>query len=485
MTDSKEIATVADLDSGHIDSQTVLLRTSFDAFDEHGNIKDCLRIETSENTIRMLKQKGMKRAIILTYAGRPERTPAKEPKIGDNARYNGVLYDKRLSLRPTADFLHGMLKEKVHFISAVNENGDFYENIEDYIKHATDYIEKKVKNSEVVVLDNLRFWDGENSGCPVFAKHMASLGTVYVQDGFAQAHRIKNATIGEITKHTKINVLGMQFKREIEYLKGIFDNLMMKDRNPFVFIIGGKKIETKPGIVSKIEVANRLMDNMQSRDKIFVGGAMAYPFLIAQQYMEDIRKGKEELMKNVRGKQIKDIVGDSYLDWDQIYDQIMIAGNMLLRAQEIKIEVKLPVDHGVFTIGAKMPEVFYVKKISEGMVAGDIGPKTTNEWCCSMKGAHTIILAGPVGWYENDQFSFGSRKIVDKIANETALNSTISIAAGGDTAEMVRSFGYGNSFSLVSIGGGATLEFLMQGGLPSLQFLDTKQSVKNKLATFC
>ncbi len=478
--DLDDIACLDDV-SDEIKEQPVLLRTSFDAFDEHGNIKDGLRIETAENTIRMLKQKGAKRVIILTYAGRPEKTPAKEPKLGDNARYNGVLYDRRMCLRPTADFLHGLLKERVHFISALDEDGNFYEDPKEYIRHVAEYIDKKVKNGDVILLDNLRFWEGENSGCPEFAKLVASLGSVYVQDGFAQAHRIKNATVGEITKHTKINLIGMQFKKEVKYLKGIFDNLMKRDRSPFVFIVGGRKIETKPGIVSKIDVASKLMDNMKPGDKIFVGGAMAYPFLIAQNYMEHVKNGVEEVIKNVRGKQIKDIVGDSYLDWEQIHSQIMIAGNMLLKAQESGIEMKLPADHGVFTIGAKVPEVYYVRRISEGMVAGDIGPKTSREWGSSLKDAHTIVLAGPAGWYENEMFSEGSRKIVEAIANETAANGTISIAAGGDTAEMVRGFGFGDKFSLVSIGGGATLEFLMHGSLPALECLDAKQSLKEKV----
>ncbi|MBI4018237.1 MAG: phosphoglycerate kinase [Candidatus Aenigmarchaeota archaeon] len=482
MVNFDELAALDELDAQHIAGRSVLLRTSFDAFDEHGNIKDGLRIETAEGTIKTLKQKGAKRIIILTYAGRPEKAPVKEPKIGENARYNGLLYDRRLSLRPEADYLHGMLKEKVHFISALDDDGNFFADATDYVKHASEYMDRKVRNGEVVLLDNMRFWEGENNGDKdigrEFAKAIASLGDAYIQDGFAQAHRVNNATVGEITNHVKIKVLGLQFKKEVDYLKGIFNNLTKSERRPFVFVIAGKKIETKPGIVSKIDVASKLMDNMRVGDKIFVGGALSYPFLIAEKYMEDVKKGKEEMMKNVRGKQIKDIVGDSYLEWDQIYDQIMVAGNMLIKAKERKIEVSLPVDHGVFTIGAKAPEVFYVDKISEGMVAGDVGPKTVENWARSLEHAHTVVLAGPVGWYENEIFAAGSLGVVEAIVRQTEANSTISIAAGGDTAEMVRSFGFGQRFSLVSIGGGATLEFLMNGGLPALELLDRKEKTR-------
>ncbi|MBI2971850.1 MAG: phosphoglycerate kinase [Candidatus Aenigmarchaeota archaeon] len=482
MVNLSELATLNDIDEKQIRGQSVLLRTSFDAFDEQGQIKDGLRIETAEGTIRMLKQKGARRIIIMTYAGRPEKAPAKEPKLGDNARYVGVLYDKRFSLRPTADYLHGLLREKVHFIAAIDDDGEFYEDAGSYISHAAEYIEKKARNGDVVLLDNLRFWEGENNGDKEvgkeFARLIASLGTVYVQDGFAQAHRVNNATVGEITRHVKIKILGLQFKKEIEYLRSIFDNLLERDRKPFIFIIGGKKIETKPGIVSKIEVASKLMDNMQPKDSIFVGGAMAYPFLIAHEYLEYVKQGKDALVAHARGKQIKGIVGDSYLEWEQVHDQVMVAGSMLLKAESKRIEVQLPVDHGVFAIGAKKPEVFYVDKISEGMVAGDIGPKTVELWSRSLKGAHTILLAGPVGWYENELFSAGSLGIVEATAAETQQNGTVSIAAGGDTAEMVRSFGYGYKLSLVSIGGGATLEFLLHGGLPSLELLDRKETAE-------
>lgn len=481
MADLEEIATLDRADPSLIRGASVLLRTSFDAFDERGNIKDGLRIETTEPTIRMLKEKGAERIIILTYAGRPEKNPAKEPKVGDNARYNGVLYDKRLSLRPTADFLYGLLKEKVHFISALREDGEFYEDAGDYVAQAREYLQK-ARGGDVVLLDNLRFWEGENSGDkPVgkeFARLIASLGSVYVQDGFAQAHRINNATVGELTRHVKVRMLGLQCTKEIDYLRGIFRNLRNPDRKPFVFIIGGKKIETKPGIVSKIDVASTLMETMKATDRIMVGGAMAYPFLLAREYLNEVRRGKEALLEKARGKQIKEIVGDSYLDWDQIHEQVMRAGTMLLKAHDRGIEVMLPVDHGVFTIGAKKMEVYYVTRIVEGMVGGDIGPRTVEAWRRQLAGAHTVVLAGPVGWYENEMFAYGSRKLVEAIAAETATNGTISIAAGGDTAEMVRGFGYGYKFSLVSIGGGATLEFLLRGTLPAFELLDRQEAIR-------
>lgn len=484
--DLSEIATVADLGDAQVRAQPVLLRASFDAFDDSGSIKDGLRIESAEATIRMLKEKGAQRIIVLSYAGRPERTPAKKLKTGENARYNGVLYDLRLSLRPAADFLHGMLKEKVHFISALREDGSFREDARDYLGHAATYLNGKLRSGDVVLLDNLRFWDGENNGDKdsgrEFAQLVASLGSVYVQDGFAQAHRINNATVGEITRHVRCSVLGLQFRKEIAYLRGIFDNLSARDRGPFVFILGGKKIETKPGIVSKISVAEKLMDAMQSHDKIFVGGAMAYPFLIAERYRNEIQAGRDELMRVATAKEMKGIVGDSHVEWDQIHDQAMLAAAMVRRAAERGISVRLPTDHGVFSLGSKSITVSYVDRIFEEMVAGDIGPMTVASWKSGMADAHTIVLAGPVGWYENELFAKGSIEIVREMAQQTATNHTLSIAAGGDTAEMVRSFGYGNALSLVSIGGGATLEFLQNGALPALSLMSRKDAVATVIA---
>lgn len=475
----RDIADVSDLDIDVVKDQIALVRVSFDAFDSKGNIEDGLRIEAAEPTIKLLKQKGIRNIILMTYAGRPDKNAT--DKTGDNSRFIGKLYDKRLSVRPAADFLHGMMKERIHFISALDDYGNFYENASEYVGHVKKYMEKNVEEGDVILLDNLRFWDGENNGDkPVgreFARLIASLGAVYVQDGFAQAHRINNATVGEITKHTKVNVLGVHIRAEIEYLTSIFDNLITENRNPFVFIVGGKKIETKPGIVSKIDVINKVAEKMKTGDKILIGGAMSFPFILAEKYLSDVNRGKEHLMAVLTKEKIRGIIGDSYIAWDQIYDQIMLAGMMLInmdlkRKQGIKITVKLPVDHCVLKDGTP----FYVERLSEGLASGDIGVKTLDEWKKQITDANTILLAGPVGIYENKAFSQCSKQLVGAIAATTG--NTVTIAAGGDTADMVRSFGYGDKFSLVSIGGGATLEFLMQGYLPSLTLLDTKEKIK-------
>jgi phosphoglycerate kinase len=442
------LRSVEDLSKEEVKNKDILVRVSFDAFNKEGYIQDSLRIEASEKTIRLLKEKGARRIILLSYTGRPKK------------------YDPLLSLRSAADFLYGMFREEVHFMPAVGRLGTFIKNPAEYVLFVKNRI-KDLGNGSIIVLDNLRFWAGENKGNDPegqeFAKVIASLGEIYVQDGFAQAHRINNATVGEITKHVKIKVIGCEFKSEIEYLEGVYRNLMKKERKPFIFVIGGKKLETKPGIVSKLDVVNKLMKSMKKCDKVLIGGAMSYPFIIAKKYEKKLLSGEKISWDEIRG-----VVGKSFIEKDEINDHIILSHKTFMKGKENGVEIKLPIDHTVTN-----SKLDYVNNIGKEMSAGDIGPKTMEEWKGYLSDADTIILAGPLGWYENALFSEGSRSITKAIANATK-SGTITIAAGGDTSAMVKRFGHQNDFSLVSIGGGATLEFLMKGSLPVMDLLDKK-----------
>ncbi|MBI4014368.1 MAG: phosphoglycerate kinase [Candidatus Aenigmarchaeota archaeon] len=428
-----EIASVADLQE--VRGKNALVRVSFDAFDKDGTIKDSLRLEASEGTIRTLKEKGARRIILLSYAGRPDG------------------FDPSLSLRPVADFLFGLFKEKVHFVPAKPGM-----SAAAYVQSVREYLNAKMEDGDVVLLENLRFWKEENEGSDAFARDVASLGGIYVQDGFAQAHRIKNATVGGITKYVKVKVAGIQFAKEVSYLSSIYRNLTKKERGHYIFIIAGKKVETKPGIVSKITVASRLMDSMREGDKVLIGGAVAYPFIAARAC-----NGAASI------SEIRDVIGDSFVEEEQIAEHMKMAQEIFNKGRAKGIDVVLPRDHVVKNGSATAT----VRKIQPGMSAADIGAETVGEWKKYFKGADTIVLAGPVGWYENPLFSEGSRQITNAIADETK-SGTVTIAAGGDSSSMVRKFGRSNDFSLLSIGGGATLEFLMQGWLPVMDLLDRK-----------
>ena len=441
-----KLKTVEDLTEEEVKDKDVIVRVSFDAFNSDGYINDSLRIEAAENTIKILKQKGARRIILISYSGRPKS------------------YDPLLSLRPASDFLYGLFREEVHFMPAVGRLGTFMKNPKDYILFVKNRISELV-NGSIIVLDNLRFWEAENKGDEPqgqkFAKLISSLGQIYVQDGFAQAHRTKNATVGQITKYMKTKVIGMEFKIEMKYLKGVYENLLKENRKPFIFIIGGKKLETKPGIVSKLDVANRLIKKMKKGDKILIAGAMAYPFLIAKKFF-----GKKFSLEKISYDDIKNVIGNSFIEKNEIYEHINLCQKTLEKAKIVGVQIKLPIDHAV--INSRLD---FVENIGKDMIAGDIGPKTIEEWGKILSNADTIVLAGPIGWYENALFSEGSKQITKSIANATK-NNTITIAAGGDTCAMVKRFGLQNDFSLVSIGGGATLEFLMQGSLPVMDLID-------------
>src|SRR3989344_7362792 len=353
-----KIASVADLNEQEVRGKNALVRVSFDAFDKDRTIKDSLRLEASEGTIRALKKKGARRIILMSYAGRPDG------------------FDPSLSLRPVADFLFGLFKEKVHFVPAKP-----CISAAAYVQLVREYLNAKMEDGDIVLLENLRFWKEENEGSDAFAKDAASLGEIYVQDGFAQAHRIKNATVGGITKYLKVKVAGIQFAKEVSYLSGIYKNLTKKKRGQYIFIIAGKKVETKPGIVSKITVASKLMDSMCKGDKVLIGGAVAYPFIAARDgsvSINDVRK----------------VVGDSFIEEDQIAEHMKMAREIFAKGAAKGIDVVLPRDHVVKNgSGTAM-----VKKILPGMSAADIGAETVGEWKNYFSGADTIVVAGPVGW---------------------------------------------------------------------------------------
>lgn len=445
-----DIASVEDLNEEQIRGKNVLVRVSYDAFDKGGSISDSLRIEASEGTIKALKKLGARRIILMCYVGRPSE------------------YDPAYSLKPAADFLYGVFKEKVHFVSSLRSNGAFIAKYQNYINCAKEFIESMMQDGEIVMLDNLRFWPEENAGDEGFARAVASLGDIYVQDGFAQAHRMKNATVGSIVKYIGLSVMGSEFKKEVTYLRAVWENLVKEKRKPFIFIIAGKKIETKPGIVSKITVASKLMDSMKRGDKVLIGGAIAYPFILAKK-----NAGKEFSPVNIKYEDMRKVIGDSFIEKEQVYDHMNMAQEIFQKGEAMGIDVVLPEDHVVAVAG----EIKNIESIAPGMKAGDIGSKTVESWKKFFSDADTIVLSGPVGWFENPLFSRGSREI-SKAIGDTTENGTTTIAAGGDTSSMVRKFGFQDNYSLVSIGGGATLEFLMQGSLPVMDVLDRKLEVR-------
>jgi phosphoglycerate kinase len=276
-------------------------------------------------------------------------------------------------------------------------------------------------------LENLRFHPEEEANDPAFAKQLAGLADVFVNDAFGSAHRAHASTEG-ITHYLK-SVAGLLLAKEIEYLGSAVSNPL----RPFMVILGGAKVSDKIGVIEHL---------LPKCDCIIIGGGMAYTFLKAQ------------------GKTI----GKSKLE----QDKLELAGEILRKAAELKKEILLPVDNLVVdTIDASAKIEICGENIPEGKIAVDIGPKTMQLFVSKLRTAKTILWNGPLGIFEMDPFSKGTRGVAEFISGLDA----VTIIGGGDTAAAVSKFRMENRMTHISTGGGASLEFLEGKELPGLAAL--------------
>jgi phosphoglycerate kinase len=288
-----------------------------------------------------------------------------------------------------------------------------------------------MKPGDVMLLENVRFYKEEEANDLNFAKQLASLGDVYVNDAFGTAHRAHASTEG-VTKFLP-GVSGLLVEKEIEY----FEKAVSSPQKPYVAILGGAKVS------DKIEVIKNLMKKVNA---ILIGGGMAYTFQKAQ--------GIE--------------IGNSKLE----ADKVDLAKEILREAGAKKVKILLPVDH---VVAAKLDAAAEAKttpdaKIPAGMLGLDIGPKTIKLFEDELKNAKTIVWNGPLGVFEMDKFDKGSREI----ANFIAKLSATTIIGGGDTAAAVAKFGLEKKMSHISTGGGASLEYLEGKTLPGIAALQDK-----------
>jgi phosphoglycerate kinase len=290
-----------------------------------------------------------------------------------------------------------------------------------------------MKPGDVVLLENLRFHAEEEANDANFAKELASLGDVFVNDAFGTAHRAHASTEG--VTHYLPSVAGFLLGKEIEYLGNAVDN----PRKPFVAILGGAKVK------DKIKVIDNLLNKV---DALLIGGGMAYTFLKAQ------------------GKTI----GTSKLDKDG-FDTAKAA---LDKAAKKNIPILLPVDHVIgdkFDANANSQVVG--ENIPDGWMGLDIGPKTIKLFEDTLKGARTIVWNGPLGVFEMDKFAKGTEEIAKFVAG---LKGAVSIIGGGDTAAAMSKFKVEDKMTHISTGGGASLEYLEGRGLPGIDALNDKDS---------
>ncbi|OGX24871.1 MAG: phosphoglycerate kinase [Omnitrophica WOR_2 bacterium RIFCSPHIGHO2_01_FULL_48_9] len=383
----------------------LIIRADFNVpLDDKLNITDDRRITEALATIQYALKQGVLKVILMSHLGRPD---------------GQVVESMRLT--PVAKRLEKLLGEKVLKLD---------ECVGDAVKQA---IAKSTQR--VILLENLRFHKEEEKNNPEFAKQLASLADIYVNDAFGTAHRAHASTEG-ITKYLP-SVAGLLIEKEIQYLGQAVNN----PKRPLVVILGGAKVSDKI----------KLIENLLKRaDAILIGGGMAYTFLKAQ------------------GKNI----GNSKLE----ADKVETAKNLLEKAKQVKVEIVLTTD---FCIVKKFdaPETLkIVKDIPDGWESLDIGPETRKRFKEVLAKAKTVVWNGPVGVFEIDAYAQGTRDVAEFLAG---LKGVTTIVGGGDSAAAVSKFHLDDKMTHISTGGGASLEFLEGKELPGIAALnEKKQSVK-------
>jgi len=452
------IKPVTELKKPDLQGKIVYLRGSADVPLDDGNdlystarIKDTSRIDSFMPTLGYLIKNGARVVLQPGWIDRPdgiEKDKSVAPVymyIKKRLREAGLLPHKIL-LAPTE--LHGDVK-------SISENFDLVqENI------------SKLADGQVLVLENPRFDPQYNKGDEGYAKQLAGMVEIYVADDFAQRHR-PAADIVPMPKYLP-RYAGIHLLDEINYAEKISLELERKGRKPFVLILAGKKIETKPGVVSKITVALNLLGRMLKIDKILVAGAVAYTFMIAQRNLDKVKAGPDEIKKISNGD-IKKIIGDSYVASDQIHDQVMLAGRVILKARERGISLILPVDHTIMKNGELLKSR---PTIPPGWHGVDIGDETISEFKDAIDSAGFVLMSGPVGMFDKKipAAAKGSKAIVQAMQAATK-HGVVTISAGGEATLLVNRTGV--KISHASIGGGATLEFIEKGTLPGIEALES------------
>jgi len=381
----------------------VLVRCDFNVPLKNGVITDENRLTSVLPTIEYLIKNGAK-VILCSHLGKPKGEPKPE-----------------LSLAPVAKRLSELLKKEVVFAADDTVVGD---NAKKAISEMAD--------SDVVLLQNVRYRAEETVNGEAYSKELASLADIFVNDAFGTAHRAHSSTVG-VTQFMDTNVCGYLIQKELKYL----GEAVLTPERPFVAILGGAKIS------DKIKVINNLLEKV---DGLIIGGGMAYTFLKAQNYE----------------------IGTSLLE----EEKLDYALEMIVKAREKGVKLLLPVDHvcgEAFSVDAKAV-VTDDANIGAGFMGLDIGPKTIEIFREELKDAKTVVWNGPMGVFEFERFAGGTLAIAKALAGIDAT----TIIGGGDSAAAVNQLGFGGDMSHISTGGGASLEFLEGKVLPGIDACDDK-----------
>lgn len=390
--------TVRDID---VKGKKVLVRCDFNVPQtEDGTITDNRRIVSALDTIKYLIENNAK-VILCSHLGRPK---------GE--------FKKEFSLKPIAEELSKLLGKEVKLAS-------------DVIGESAQELTSNMKEGEVVLLENVRFHREETDNDPEFAKKLASLAEIYVNDAFGTAHRAHASTAG-VAEYLPA-VSGFLIEKEINFMGDALEN----PERPFMAILGGKKVSDKIGVIEAL---------LEKVDTLLIGGAMAYTFFKSMGYE----------------------VGNSICE----LDKLDLAKEIMQKAKDKGVKLMLPVDTKVgkeFKPDTESKIVKYTE-IPDGWEGFDIGTETIKMYVEELKKAKTVVWNGPLGLSEFEQFAAGT----DTIAKTLAESDAVTIIGGGDSAAAIERMGLSDKFSHISTGGGASLEFLEGKKLPGIECLQNK-----------
>lgn len=383
----------------NLEGKKVLVRCDFNVpLDENFNITDNRRIVGALPTIKYLLEKNCK-VILCSHLGRPKGEVKKE-----------------FSLAPVAKELSRLLGKEVKLAN-------------DIIGESAKELTSNMNNGDIVLLENVRFDAREEANDKEFAKELASMAEIYVNDAFGTAHRAHSSTAG--VAEFLPAVAGFLMEKEINFLGTALEN----PKRPFVAILGGKKVSDKIGVIDNL---------LEKVDALLIGGGMAYTFFKAMGYN----------------------IGNSICE----EDKLELTSSLIEKAKNKGVKLMLPIDNKIGKEVKEDTESKNVKvtEIPDGWQGLDIGEETIKMYEEELKDAKTVVWNGPLGLFEFDQFAEGTNSIARFLGK---LENATTIIGGGDSAAAIEKLGIADEFTHISTGGGASLEFLEGKKLPGVECL--------------
>eukprot|EP00890_Picochlorum_soloecismus_P004089 jgi/Picsp_1/4681/NSC_02050-R1_phosphoglycerate kinase len=400
MVAQKTKKSVGDLSKADLEGKVVFVRADFNVPLDGDKVTDDTRIRAAVPTLKYLTENGAK-VVLASHLGRPKNGP-----------------EDKFRLTPVVPRLSELLGRQV-----IKANDCIGAEVEEKVK--------AMSNGDVLLLENVRFYKEEEKNDPEFAKKLASVADMYVNDAFGTAHRAHASTVG-VTQFLSPAVAGFLMEKELNYL----DGAVASPKRPFAAIVGGSKVSSKIGVIESL---------LEKCDKIIIGGGMIFTFYKAQGLS----------------------VGSSLVE----EDKLGLAKELEEKAKAKGVEFILPVDVVVADKFAPdaTSQIVSVEDIPDGWMGLDIGPKSINLLNQALQDCQTVIWNGPMGVFEFDAFAKGTFAIAETLAQKT---DAITIIGGGDSVAAVEKAGLAEKMSHISTGGGASLELLEGKVLPGVAALD-------------